>query len=109
MRRYGLTLLMASVFLVTFFLGLASAEKTVMVVDEMNQPAKVEVAVGEYVTFLNAAGGTAHVVVSGNDAVEFYVAKRGSRMRFTKPGTYPYTVHIIGKRPHAHTGTVIVK
>lgn len=95
--------------IVAVLVAIAAAETTVTVIDEVNQPAMVEVATGEYVTFLNAAGGTAHVVIGGNDAVEFYVADRGSRMRFTKPGTYTYTVHVIGKRPHTHTGTVIVR
>jgi plastocyanin len=90
-------------------LSAALAEKTVTVVDDVNLPASIELAVGEYVTFLNGAGGTAHIVVGDNDAVEFYVAERGSRMRFTKPGTYRYTVHVIGRRPHTHTGTVVVR
>ena len=108
MRRQSRTLLVAPAIVATF-LGMAVAETTVTVIDEVNRPAQVEVATGEYVTFLNAAGGTAHVVIGGNDAVEFYVADRGSRMRFTRPGTYTYTVHVIGKRPHTHTGTVIVR
>jgi plastocyanin len=108
MSRHGRTLLMAPA-IVAILVAIAVAEKTVTVIDEINQPAKVEVVTGEYLTFLNASGGTAHVVIGGNDAVEFYVADRGSRMRFTKPGTYTYTVHVIGKRPHPHTGTVIVR
>jgi hypothetical protein len=102
MSRHGRTLLMAPA-IVAIFVAIAVAEKTVTVIDEINQPAKVEVVTGEYLTFLNAAGGTAHVVIGGNDAVEFYVADRGSRMRF-KPRTYTYTVHVISKRPHTHTG-----
>ena len=90
-------------------LSAAWAEKTVTVVDDVNLPATIELAVGEYVTFLNGAGGTAHIVVGDNDAVEFYVAERGSRMRFTKPGTYRYAVHAIGRRSHTHTGTVVVR
>ena len=93
-------------------LGLLSpafAEKTITVVDDVNLPMMIELAVDEYVTFLNGTGGTAHIVVGDDDAVEFYVAERGSRMRFTKPGTYRYTVHVIGRRPHTHTGTVVVR
>ena len=108
--RSDYTALLVVPTVIAVLLNVAFAEKTVTVIDEVNQPAKVEVVVvSEYVTFLNAAGGTAHVSVGGNDAVEFYVAERGSRMRFTKPGTYRYTVHVIGRRPHTHTGSVIVR
>jgi plastocyanin len=108
MRRYIRALLIAPAVTATV-LSVASAETTITVIDDVNLPSKVEVMVGEYITFLNAAGGTAHVAIGDNDAVEFYVGDRGSRMRFTKPGTYTYTVHVIGRRPHSHSGTVVVR
>ena len=108
MLRHGAALLIVPAIVLSL-LGAALAEKTITVVDDINLPARIELAVEEYVTFLNGASGTAHIVVGDNDAVEFYVAERGSRIRFTKPGTYKYTVHIIGRRPHTHTGTVIVR
>jgi len=108
MRRHVRALLIAPA-VIAALVSLAFAETTITVIDDVNLPATVQVAVGEYVVFLNAAGGTAHVVVGGNDAVEFYVAERGSRMRFTEPGTYTYTVHVIGRRPHTHTGAVVVR
>ena len=108
MFRHRTTLFMVTA-IVAVFLSVAGAETTVTVIDDVNLPTKVEVRVGEYVTFLNAAGGTAHVVIGGNDAVEFSIGDRGSRMRFTTPGTYAYTVHVIGRRPHTHTGTVVVR
>jgi len=30
-------------------------------------------------------------------------------VKFDKPGTYEYTVHITGTKVHAHRGTVVVK
>jgi hypothetical protein len=42
------------------------------------------------------------------DPLIFYIGKEG-RIKFDKPGTYDYTVHISGVKAHAHTGTVVVK
>ena len=58
----------------------------------------------------NATGGTAHIAFIGNEAVQFYVGgKGGGRVRFEKPGTYEYVVHISGVKAHGHRGTVVVK
>ena len=90
--------------------GTAWAGATVKVTREENKPDPVEVKVGEEVAFINATGGGhAHVSFEGNDAVQFNVGHGGSQVRFDKPGTYRYTVHISGMKAHAHTGTVLVK
>jgi hypothetical protein len=46
---------------------------------------------------------------AGHDAVMFYVGKAESTVKFEKPGTYEYTVHVSATKGHAHTGSVIVK
>ena len=46
---------------------------------------------------------------AGNDAIRFYVGKAGSTVKFEKPGTYDYTVHVTAGKTHSHTGTVVVK
>ena len=90
--------------------GTAWAGATVKVTREENKPDPVEVKVGEEVAFINATGGGhAHVSFEGNDAVQFNVGHGGSQVRFDKPGTYRYTVHLSGVKAHAHTGTVVVK
>ena len=33
----------------------------------------------------------------------------GSRVKFDKPGTYDYSVHVSGTKTHAHTGRIVVK
>jgi hypothetical protein len=40
---------------------------------------------------------------------EFYVGKDAGRVKFIKPGTYEYTVHVSATKAHAHRGTVVVK
>jgi plastocyanin len=105
-------LLMAVVLvLATVAVGVegASAQAKVMVTREENKPKNVEVKAGEEVQFINQSGGTAHVWFSGNDAVKFYVGTAASRVKFEKPGTYEYTVHVSGTKVHQHTGSVIVK
>ena len=90
--------------------GAAWAGATVKVTREENKPDPVEVKAGEEVAFINATGGGhAHVSFEGNDAVQFNVGHGGSQVRFDKPGTYRYTVHISGMKAHAHTGTVVGK
>jgi len=42
------------------------------------------------------------------DGYKFYLGKEG-RVKFEKPGTYEYSVHISGTKTHAHTGSVVVK
>ena len=86
----------------------AWAEAKITVTREESKPQKVEVKAGEEVRWVNASGGTAHVWFGGNDGIRFYLGKEG-RVKFDKPGTYDYTVHISGTKPHQHTGTVVVK
>lgn len=89
-------------------LGAAWAEAKVTVSREESKPQKVEVKVGDEVRWVNATGGTAHVAFAGAEGISFYIGKEG-RVKFDKPGTYDYTVHISGVKAHAHTGTVVVK
>ena len=95
--------------LLTMLVRASDAETIVTVTQETNLPATIEVAAGDYITFLNGTWGTAHIVVGTNEDVQFYIGDQGSRMRFVKPGTYPFTVHLLGRTPHTHRGTVIVK
>jgi hypothetical protein len=39
----------------------------------------------------------------------FYVGKGESKIKFEKPGTYEYTVHVSATKAHVHTGSVVVK
>ena len=87
----------------------ALAQAKVTVTREENKPKNVEVKVGQEVQFINQSGGTAHVWFGGNDAVKFYVGTSASRIKFEKPGTYEYTVHVTGTKVHSHTGSVVVK
>jgi plastocyanin len=89
-------------------LGTAWAQAKVTVTREESKPQKVEVKVGEEVRWVNGTGGSAHVAFAGADGIEFYIGKEG-RVKFDKPGTYDYTVHISGVKGHAHTGTIVVK
>jgi plastocyanin len=90
--------------------GLAAADAKVVVTREENKPANVEIKAGEAVTWTGATGGTAHIVFTGNEALKFYVGgKEGSTVRFDKPGTYEYFVHVGGVKAHGHRGTVVVK
>src|SRR5512138_460017 len=89
-------------------LGTAWAQAKITVSREQNTPEKVEVKVGQEVRWVNATGGTAHVMFAGADGIKFYLGKEG-RVTFDKPGTYEYTVHVSGGKAHAHTGTVVVK
>lgn len=104
----GMALALAATIGIT---GQAAAEAKVTVTREENKPATVEVKVGEEVRFINNTGGTAHVMFSGQDAVMFYIGGRGGggRVKFEKPGTYEYSIHVSGAKAHAHTGSVVVK
>lgn len=88
--------------------GGAWAEGKVTVTREESKPQKLEVKVGEEVRWVNASGGTAHIWFAGADGYRFYLGKEG-RVKFDKPGTYEYSVHISGTKSHTHTGTVLVK
>jgi plastocyanin len=88
----------------------AAADANVVVTREENKPAKVEIKRGEAVPWTGATGGTAHVVFSHYEDLQFYVgSKEGGSVRFDKPGTYEYFVHISGVKSHVHRGTVVVK
>jgi plastocyanin len=110
MRRILFVTLMLVLAVSVVAYGTAWAGATVKVTREENKPDPVEVKVGEEVAFINATGGGhAHVSFEGNDAVQFNVGHGSSLVKFDKPGTYRYTVHISGMKAHAHTGTVVVK
>jgi len=87
--------------------GGAWAQAKITVTREESKPQKVEVKVGQEVRWVNGSGGTAHIAF-GEGAPQFYLGKEG-RVKFDKPGTYDYTVHISGTKAHAHTGTIVVK
>jgi plastocyanin len=89
--------------------GGAWAEGKVTITREESKPQTVTVKAGEAVWFVNASGGTAHVSFAGNDAIQFLVGRGDSKVKFDRPGTYGYTVHISGTKAHAHTGTVVVQ
>src|SRR5262245_39534310 len=103
--------LAGSVFTLALAVGGAWAEGKVRITREESRPKEVTIKAGEEVRFINASGQTAHVWFAGNDAVRFYVpsGSGGAMVKFDKPGTYEYTVHISAGKGHAHTGTVVVK
>jgi plastocyanin len=92
----------------TLGVGGAWAQAKITVTREESKPQNVEVKAGEEVRWVNASGGTAHIWFGGKDAPKFYLGKEG-RIKFDKPRTYEYTVHITGTKAHEHTGTVVVK
>ncbi len=108
MKRTGASLIGAGAMVLALVAGAAWAETKITVTREESKPQKVEVKVGEEVRWVNASGGTAHIAFGGVDGVQFYLGKEG-RVKFDKPGTYDYTVHISGIKAHAHTGAVVVK
>jgi plastocyanin len=92
-------------------IGGARAEGKVNIEREENKPKKVEIKAGEEVRFINSAAQTVHVWFGGDDAPRFYVpaGSDGAKVKFDKPGTYEYSVHVTGGKVHTHTGTVVVK
>ncbi len=110
MRGFVVGLLLATVGIVAGSAHAASAQTaTISVTREENQPRTVEIEAGQEVQFVNNTGGNAHVMFAGQDRLMFYVGKTDSRVKFEKPGTYDYTVHVSGVKGHAHTGRVVVK
>ena len=105
-RRLGTTVVLAMTLMLG--VGTAWAQAKVTVTREESTPRKVEVTTGEEVRWVNGSGGTAHVAFAGADGISFYIGKEG-RVKFDKPGTYDYTVHVTGTKVHAHKGTVVVK
>jgi plastocyanin len=81
---------------------------TIKVTREENKPDLAQVKVGEEVVFINATGGGhAHVSFEGNDAVQFNVGHGSSQVKFERPGTSLYAVHLSGGKgpqPHGNGG-----
>jgi plastocyanin len=98
----------AATLVLALGVGGAWAQAKVTVTREESKPQNVEVKAGEEVRWVNASGGTAHIWFGGEGMPKFYLGKEG-RIKFDKPGTYEYTVHISGGKAHQHTGTVVVK
>ena len=86
----------------------AWAQVKVTVTREEARPETVEIQPGEEVEWLNASGETAHVRFDPAP-LGFYIGPGGVRVKFDKPGTYRYAVHLSGTRFHIHPGAVIVK
>jgi plastocyanin len=91
------------------FLGASWAQVRVVVTREESKPETVEINAGQEVEWLNASGLTAHVWFGPVRAFGFYIGPGGVRVKFERPGTYPYAVHLSEGTTHTHPGTVIVK
>ena len=91
---------------ITTAAGTAWADSKVTISREESKPKTLEVKTGEEVRWVNGSGGIAHITFA--DGPKFYLGKEG-RVKFDKPGTYDYTVHITGTKVHQHTGSVVVK
>lgn len=109
MKALMLGVLLAATAVVGAGVETAWAQAKVHITREESKPNPVEIKVGGTVQFINNTGGNAHVMFLGNDAYMFYVGKSESRIKFEKPGTYEYTVHVSATKVHAHPGSVIVK
>ena len=111
MKRWIASALLGIALPVGLWAGDAAAQAAkIMVGREENTPKTVEIKAGEEIQFVSGTGGTAHVWFAGNEGARFYVGgKGGGRVKFEKPGTYEYTVHVSGTKVHTHTGTVVVK
>jgi plastocyanin len=46
---------------------------------EASKPQKLEIKGGEEVRWVNATGGTAHVMFAGAEGINFYIGKEGRR------------------------------
>jgi plastocyanin len=105
-RLIGTTVVLA----MTLMLGLGSAwaEAKVTITREESKPPTIEVKAGQEVHWVNGSGGTAHIAFAGAEGISFYLGKEG-RVKFDKPGTYEYTVHVTATKVHAHKGTIVVK
>lgn len=109
MKALAMGALLAAAGTLGIGLELAWAQVKVNITREESKPNPVTIKAGETVQFINNTGGTAHVMFAGSDAYMFYVGKSESRIKFEKPGTYEYTVHVSATKGHAHTGSVVVK
>ena len=87
-------------------IGGAWAEGKVNITREESKPKDVEIKAGEEVRFINSAAQMVHVWFGGNDAIRFYVpsGSNGAKVKFDKPGTYEYSVHVTAGKVHTHTG-----
>ena len=108
MRAFVIGMVLAVAGTVSLTIDGAWADAKVTVTREESKPRTVEVKAGEEVRFVNSSGGNAHVMFADN-GVMFYIGKGPGRVKFDKPGTYEYSVHVTGTKVHAHTGAVIVK
>lgn len=109
MKALMLGVLLAAIGTVGVGVEAVWAQAKVTITREESKPNPVEIKAGDTVQFINATGGIAHVMFAGNDAYMFYVGKSESRIKFEKPGTYEYTVHVSATKAHAHRGSVVVK
>ena len=109
MKALMLGVLLAATAVVGAGVETAWAQAKVSITREESKPKTAEIKVGGTMQFINNSGRTAHVMFAGNDAYMFYVGKSESRIKFEKPGTYEYTVHVSAVKGHAHTGSVVVK
>ena len=111
MKRGIAVLASTCVLTVVLGFGSACAEGKVTITREENKPKDVEIKTGEEVRFINAAAQAVHVWFGGDAAPRFYVpaGSAGAKVKFDKPGTYEYSVHVTGAKVHSHTGTVVVK
>jgi plastocyanin len=85
MKRLAATTVVLAMTLVPI-LGTAWAQATVTMTREASKPQKLEIKGGEEVRWVNATGGTAHVMFAGAEGINFYIGKEG-RVKFDKPGT----------------------
>lgn len=100
----------AAALALTLALGaaMAWAQTRITVTREANTPPSVEIRTGDQVQWINASRATAHVWFFPAP-LAFYIGVGGVLVRFDKPGTYEYTVHITGTETHTHSGTVVVR
>ena len=90
--------------------GEAGAQAKVTVTPEEARPSSLEIKAGEEVVWVNASGGTAHVWFGLAAPLGFYVGPGGVTVKFDRPGTYEYAVHLtLGTKGHTHPGRVVVK
>ena len=112
-RRIG-RLIGAAIMTVALSVGSAWAAAIVTITREHNDPAALEITAGEEVEWVNDSGGTAHVWFGADPGVGYFLGGKGMgkgsyQVKFDKPGTYGYTVHVTGVVSHTHTGKIVVK
>lgn len=102
---------LAGVVVLTLGLGVGGvwAIAKITIARDGSKPRTLEIRAGEAVQFVNTSGRAAHIWFGENDAVRFYVEKGGSTVKFERPGTYDYTVHVTADKVHSHTGKIVVK